>query len=284
MPAKLTMHNPHQFVGKRIDPNRWEIPPNYARCAMTGKLHPIDALVITFRHHIFQWDWLVAHGIAIEDAAWLSNEGYDQIMDVLKREGRYEEYIESAFGMVQPARAIPEPALDPEDTKPLPAIAPAPASPVEVDPVSEALETPQEAIQPLPACATCHKGYEWCFRRDCPHVPCQARDWYMRAYRYQRADTRYNIHVMDVYIDDVPIDVMIAARESAMARQQPKQEPFSLRAWYKKLLDARDALAHVPLHDNAAFNDAVLDFKCIKARYMKLEERWALRQAAGARR
>jgi hypothetical protein len=95
---KRQIRNPQAWIGKRINLCTWEIPDGYHLCAKTGKLHAEDDLLVTFAHHTFEREWLISKRIYIEDADWLSSEGYDEIMDVLKREGRYEYYIEHAFG------------------------------------------------------------------------------------------------------------------------------------------------------------------------------------------
>lgn len=62
-------------------------------CRKTGKLvREADALV-TFRHYIFDRQWLIAKHIYIEDADWLTEEGWNEIVDVLKQEGQYENYL-----------------------------------------------------------------------------------------------------------------------------------------------------------------------------------------------
>lgn len=116
-----------------------------------------------------------------------------------------------------------------------------------------------------------------------PPKTCSIRDQYRRAYRWERA-FEFDGYSEFPDIADIPADVAIAAHESLKARQQPDPVPFIVRAWHKRMQDAHDALQRVPLMDNAGFNNAVLDFKIAKARFMSIEERWELRQAAGARR
>lgn len=91
--TRRTMHNPAAFIGKRIDPLRWEIPAGYHLCRKTGKLHHEDDLLVTFDHTRFERSFLREHGILVEDAEWLSEEGYDEIMDVLERLGLRDYYI-----------------------------------------------------------------------------------------------------------------------------------------------------------------------------------------------
>jgi len=82
-PTKRTIHTIGAFVGKQIDPTKWEIPSGYERCEITGKLHPESELEITFQHYLFDKAFLTANGIYCEDAAWLSAEGFDHILGVL---------------------------------------------------------------------------------------------------------------------------------------------------------------------------------------------------------
>lgn len=94
---KRNMTNPAAFIGKRVDPSRWTIPAGYDRCEMTGKLYPHNQLEHTFRHWVFNRDFLAENGIYVEDAAWLSAEGYDLIMtklDDLGVLGAYREAVD----------------------------------------------------------------------------------------------------------------------------------------------------------------------------------------------
>ena len=94
---KHYMSNPAAFVGRRVDPNAWHIPDGYALCRKTWKLQREKDLLRTFAHHLFPREFLLQHGIYIEDADWLSNEGYDEIMDVLCRLGLYDAYVEAVW-------------------------------------------------------------------------------------------------------------------------------------------------------------------------------------------
>lgn len=94
---KRTMTNPSKWIGKKVNPNKWQIPEGYQLCAKTGKMYAETSLWITFAHWFFDRSWLIEKGIMVEDAAWLSEEGYDEIMDVLKREGQWERYIERDY-------------------------------------------------------------------------------------------------------------------------------------------------------------------------------------------
>lgn len=73
----------------------WNIPDGYAICAMTGKFDRFENLSVTFPHHLFDRDFLKANGIYVEDADWLSAEGYDEIIDVLDRLGMLGAFYEA---------------------------------------------------------------------------------------------------------------------------------------------------------------------------------------------
>lgn len=99
-PTKRTIHSIGAFVGKRIDPTKWAIPSGFERCEITGKLLPESELEITFQHYLFDKAFLSANGIYCEDAAWLSAEGFDRIIDTLHQTGVYSAYRE-AFDHLQ---------------------------------------------------------------------------------------------------------------------------------------------------------------------------------------
>jgi hypothetical protein len=81
--SKRTIHSIGAFVGKQIDPTKWAIPSGFERCEITGKLYPESELEITFQHYLFDKAFLIANHIYCEDAAWLSAEGFDRIIDTL---------------------------------------------------------------------------------------------------------------------------------------------------------------------------------------------------------
>lgn len=96
MDSKRNMLNPDAFVGKRIDMyTAWNIPDGYAVCAMTGKFDRCENLSVTFPHYLFDKTFLKTHGIYVEDADWLSAEGYDEIIDVLDRLGMLSTYLDA---------------------------------------------------------------------------------------------------------------------------------------------------------------------------------------------
>lgn len=98
---QMTEAQAKALTGKRIDPNKWKLPEGFKTCAMTGKLHPECALECSFSHWAFERSFLIEHGICIEDADWLSEEGYDLIMAKLESLGLLSQYREVAvFGGV----------------------------------------------------------------------------------------------------------------------------------------------------------------------------------------
>lgn len=82
--TKRQIRNVNAFVGKLIDFSKWVVPAGYSCCEMTGKLFA-EKDAVSFQHWMFNRDFLKANGIYVEDAAWLSPEGYDAIMDTLDR-------------------------------------------------------------------------------------------------------------------------------------------------------------------------------------------------------
>ena len=100
MNHKRTIHSIGAFTGKRIDPTKWTIPTGYERCEITGKLLPESELEITFQHYLFDKAFLTVNGIYCEDAAWLSQEGFDHILGTLDRLGVYDAY-RAAFDHLQ---------------------------------------------------------------------------------------------------------------------------------------------------------------------------------------
>lgn len=97
---KRTIRNPQKFIGKKLNPGKWNLPESYVLCAKTGKLCKEADAIITFSHWMFNRKFLTANNIYVEDAQWLSEEGYDEIVAVLERTGKYDEY-RSAFDHIQ---------------------------------------------------------------------------------------------------------------------------------------------------------------------------------------
>lgn len=83
MTAKQIAH----LTGKRINLNKWHLPEEYELCELTGKMLPMSELEISFPHHLFDRDMLIENGIYVEDAAWLSEEGYGIILTTLENIG-----------------------------------------------------------------------------------------------------------------------------------------------------------------------------------------------------
>lgn len=105
------------------------------------------------------------------------------------------------------------------------------------------------------------------------------RDQYRIAYCAERigASETPRTDVDDPNLWNIPADIYIAAHQSHTARPGIFEEylpPFIVRTWYKRLLDAQKRLSTIPLDDNAGFNDAVLDFKLTKSRYMSIAQHW----------
>lgn len=103
---KRTMKTPAAFVGRRVNPDKWNIPAGYGLCRMTQKLHHEDDLLVTFAHWKFEKQFLLDNGIYVEDAEWLSEAGYDLIMDKLEALGMTAYYVEYP--------ALPFPGSQPE--------------------------------------------------------------------------------------------------------------------------------------------------------------------------
>lgn len=103
MTAKQIAH----FIGKRVNSVTWQIPEGYALCAITGKFYATKDLEISFPHCNFtneQLALLGRHGAGwCEDAEWLSEEGFNQIMDRVRACGLMDVY----YGETAPAVADP---------------------------------------------------------------------------------------------------------------------------------------------------------------------------------
>jgi hypothetical protein len=98
LPTKKTMTAKQiaYFIGKRVDSVKWNIPEGYGFCAITAKFMPESELLVTFAHHHFtkaQRAELGAYGVGwCEDAEWLSEEGYEQIMSRVEACGFKDVY------------------------------------------------------------------------------------------------------------------------------------------------------------------------------------------------
>lgn len=92
---KRTMHNPTAFLGKRIDETKWIITDaRYQVCRMTYKLFDTAAGDPSFGHYHFEKQFLLDNGIYVEDAEYLSLEGFAQIQQALEDLGLWDQYIE----------------------------------------------------------------------------------------------------------------------------------------------------------------------------------------------
>ena len=84
---KRTIQNPEYFEGKIIDTTKWIMPPGWNVCAKTGKFMNEDNLCNTFSHYLYEKTFLIDNGIYIENANWLSDEGYEEIIITLETIG-----------------------------------------------------------------------------------------------------------------------------------------------------------------------------------------------------
>ena len=92
--ATRVMHNPDAFVGKVVDGVFWAVPEGYVKCAITGKLHKEeDAYISCYVRFAFSREFLSSNGIYVEEADWLSEEGYDIVISTLDRLGVLDQYL-----------------------------------------------------------------------------------------------------------------------------------------------------------------------------------------------
>ena len=64
-----------------------------------------DNLTASFFHCAFDRDFLIEHNIYIEDADWLSSDGYDEIMTTLENLGI--DYVESVEAYYHSLKYVP---------------------------------------------------------------------------------------------------------------------------------------------------------------------------------
>jgi hypothetical protein len=83
----MTEAQAKHYTGKRVDLMKWQLPEGYETCELTGKLYPQSELEISFPHYLFDKKMLIANGIYVEDASWLSEEGYGIILTKLENIG-----------------------------------------------------------------------------------------------------------------------------------------------------------------------------------------------------
>ena len=94
MTIKRNIHNYEHFIGKVINPMCWEYDSDkYERCAITGKLYPIEDVSISSYHRFnVSKQILLENSIYCEEAECLSQEGYDIIVDKLEELGYENAY------------------------------------------------------------------------------------------------------------------------------------------------------------------------------------------------
>lgn len=95
---KRHLRHPEKWIGCRIDTTKWIVPDGYVLCDHTGKLYPEEQALLTFAHWVFERDELRTMGIHTEDASWLSEDGYYQILDILDVHNRLDYYLRIASG------------------------------------------------------------------------------------------------------------------------------------------------------------------------------------------
>jgi hypothetical protein len=86
-PKRMTVKQIKHYTGKRVNSVKWQIPDGYERCAMTGKMYPDTLLEVSFPHTLFDRDMLLSNHIYVEDAEWLSQEGFELILMKLEQIG-----------------------------------------------------------------------------------------------------------------------------------------------------------------------------------------------------
>lgn len=80
------------LTGKRVNRDKWQLPDGFAVCAVTDKMLPESELLVTFQDgHLTAERWALV-GPRIEDADWLSEEGYGLLMDRVGAAGLMDVY------------------------------------------------------------------------------------------------------------------------------------------------------------------------------------------------
>lgn len=80
------------LVGKRVSADCWIIHDDYDICEITGRLHHINDLLISFPHCRFTNEELKHIKTWCEDAAYLSEGGYAQCYDAVVDAGLGDEF------------------------------------------------------------------------------------------------------------------------------------------------------------------------------------------------
>jgi len=84
--SKRTIRHPEKWIGKRLDLSKWQLPTDYTTCRWTGEVMHVDAGV-SWPDYLFDWGWLTQVGLNVEGAEYLSERGYDQMVERLNRLG-----------------------------------------------------------------------------------------------------------------------------------------------------------------------------------------------------
>ena len=82
---KRIIKHPERFEGKRIDPNKWILPPYWHLCRQTSRLYHENDLLVTFSSYRYERLWLRSVGIYADDADWLCEDGYEEILAILEK-------------------------------------------------------------------------------------------------------------------------------------------------------------------------------------------------------
>jgi hypothetical protein len=92
MSLKMAQH----LSGKRADPNVWTFHEDYGLCEITGLLHHVNDILVSFPHCRFTNEELKYIGVWCEDAAYLSEEGYAVIYDHVVEAGLGAQFYRRA--------------------------------------------------------------------------------------------------------------------------------------------------------------------------------------------
>jgi hypothetical protein len=91
--AKRVMRNPEKWIGKRVNGLTWAVPDGFVKCAITHKLcRENDAFISCYVRFFIERAVLSANGIYVEEADWLSEEGYSIVLDTVERLGLSDQY------------------------------------------------------------------------------------------------------------------------------------------------------------------------------------------------
>lgn len=94
--ASRVMQHPEKWIGKRVDGIKWAIPDGFVKCAITNKLYrERDAYLSCYVRFFIDRSVLSVNGIYVEEADWLSEEGYHIVLDTIERLGLSHLYNHS---------------------------------------------------------------------------------------------------------------------------------------------------------------------------------------------